>query len=189
MHQLDWATHKIGQKMIAPISLMFILKWWAITAVFLLVSTFYFNMITKFTFFMALLESVPARGSMKRLLIKYSNNFGQWLWLSWYVVTSADTRDPQFKSSHRPNFMLNRFTVNCWKDKNEEKEARIGPFKKHCLNHWPMKSYLSFVFFKNWPIKASFCLFSSFYHYNFNNANWKKFRLCAWDLNPLATGW
>ena len=30
---------------------------------------------------------------------------------------------------------------------------------------------------------ASFCLFSSFSHYNFNNTNWKKCRWCGWDLN------
>ena len=33
-------------------------------------------------------------------------------------------------------------------------------------------------------ITTSFCLFSSFSHFNFNNANWKKRRLCAWDSNP-----
>ena len=37
---------------------------------------------------------------------------------------------------------------------------------------------------KNGPIPASFCLFSSFSHYNFNNTTWKKLRLCTWDLNP-----
>ena len=36
--------------------------------------------------------------------------------------------------------------------------------------------------FLNWPILASFCLFSFFSHYNFNT-NWKKRRWCAWDLN------
>ena len=29
-----------------------------------------------------------------------------------------------------------------------------------------------------------FCLFSSFSSYNFNNTNWKKHRLYAWDSNP-----
>ena len=38
--------------------------------------------------------------------------------------------------------------------------------------------------FLNIPIPASFCLFSSFSHYNFNNTIWKKCRWCAWDLNP-----
>ena len=39
-------------------------------------------------------------------------------------------------------------------------------------------------FYKNGPIPASFCLFSFFSHYNFNNTNWKKHRWCAWDSNP-----
>ena len=42
---------------------------------------------------------------------------------------------------------------------------------------------LGFVL-KNGPILASFCLFSSFSNYNFNNTNWKKHRWCAWDSNP-----
>ena len=37
-------------------------------------------------------------------------------------------------------------------------------------------------FYKNWPIPASFCLFSFFSCYNFNT-NWKKCRWCAWDSN------
>ena len=37
--------------------------------------------------------------------------------------------------------------------------------------------------FLNGPFTASFCLFSSFTHYNFNNTNWKKLRRFAWDLN------
>ena len=41
-----------------------------------------------------------------------------------------------------------------------------------------------FVCFLNGPIMASFCLFSLFSRYNFNNTNWKKCRWCAWDLNP-----
>ena len=41
------------------------------------------------------------------------------------------------------------------------------------------------IFFKkNGPIPASFCLFSLFSRYNFNNTNWKKRRWCAWDSNP-----
>ena len=39
------------------------------------------------------------------------------------------------------------------------------------------------MFFKNWPIPASFGLFSFFSRYNFNT-NWKKDRWCAWDSNP-----
>ena len=40
------------------------------------------------------------------------------------------------------------------------------------------------VFFKKGPIPASFCLFSSFSHNNFNYTNWKKHRWCSWDSNP-----
>ena len=34
------------------------------------------------------------------------------------------------------------------------------------------------------PIPASFCLFSSFSRYKFNNTNWKKGRWWAWNSNP-----
>ena len=37
------------------------------------------------------------------------------------------------------------------------------------------------------PTPASFCSFSSFSHYNFNNTNWKKLRWCVWDSNPRQT--
>ena len=37
-------------------------------------------------------------------------------------------------------------------------------------------------FLKNGTILASFCLFSSFSRYNFNNTNWKKRRCCAWPV-------
>ena len=43
-----------------------------------------------------------------------------------------------------------------------------------------------FFFKKNGPIPPSFCLFSSFSHYSFNN--WKKHRWCAWDSNPGPQG-
>ena len=39
------------------------------------------------------------------------------------------------------------------------------------------------LLYKNGPNTSSFCLFSSFSHYNFNNTNWKKCRWCVWDLN------
>ena len=43
----------------------------------------------------------------------------------------------------------------------------------------------AYCYFKCGPITASFCLFSSFSHYN-SNLNWKKngARCCAWDSNP-----
>ena len=40
------------------------------------------------------------------------------------------------------------------------------------------------IIFLNGPILASFCLFSLFSWYNFNNTNWKKHRWSAWDMNP-----
>ena len=48
----------------------------------------------------------------------------------------------------------------------------------------PLASFHIIGFLKNGPIRASFCLFSSFSRYNFNNTNWKKHRWCAWDSNP-----
>ena len=41
------------------------------------------------------------------------------------TVVASDTRDPQFKSSHRQNITLNI----CLKKKIKEKEAGNGPFK------------------------------------------------------------
>ena len=40
------------------------------------------------------------------------------------------------------------------------------------------------TYLKSGPIPASFCLFSLFSQYNFNNTYWKKRRWCGWDLNP-----
>ena len=55
---------------------------------------------------------------------------------------------------------------------------------------WTSPLLCNFCFFaldvdilKNGPMSASFCLFSLFSHYNFNNTNEKKWRWCAWDLN------
>ena len=41
-----------------------------------------------------------------------------------------------------------------------------------------------FISYKNRPMPASFYLFSSFSHYNFNNTIWKKHRWCARYSNP-----
>ena len=46
---------------------------------------------------------------------------------------------------------------------------------------WAIFLFRSYSFF-NGPIPASFCLFSLFSRYNFNN--WKKRRWSAWDSNP-----
>ena len=52
-------------------------------------------------------------------------------------------------------------------------------FQHDILMYW--QSILDFL---NGLIPATFCLFSSFSHYNFNITNWKKHRWSAWDLNP-----
>ena len=50
------------------------------------------------------------------------------------------------------------------------------------VNKIPIK--ICWFFLKNGPVPASFCLFSFFSCYNFNNTNWKKHWWCAWDSNP-----
>ena len=47
----------------------------------------------------------------------------------------------------------------------------------------PDRVILGYILLQNGPIPASFCLFLSFSHYNFNNTNHKKRRRCTWDLN------
>ena len=59
-----------------------------------------------------------------------------------------------------------------------------GNWFLHCLptcNEWYFTKKI--VFLKKEPIPATFCLFSSFSHYNLNNKNWKKRRWRAWDSN------
>ena len=43
-------------------------------------------------------------------------------------VVVSNTRSPRFKYSHNQEFILNIFTVNCWKDEKIEKEAGNGPY-------------------------------------------------------------
>ena len=72
---------------------------------------------------------------------------------------------------------------------------RIGKFtypirrtvQRHQQPHLPTDLYTCmwffiFIFFKNGPIPASYCLFLLFSRYNFNK--WKKRRWSAWDSNP-----
>ena len=49
----------------------------------------------------------------------------------WRVFT-LDTKGPWFKASNWPNFTLNILLI-IWKDKNNEKEAWIGPFIKQTI--------------------------------------------------------
>ena len=63
--------------------------------------------------------------------------------------------------------------------------SNMGPNPSHywCLRSWGTGiKWKTFYFLKNGPILASFCLFTSFSHYNFNN--WKKHSWWAWDSNP-----
>ena len=46
------------------------------------------------------------------------------------VGREDDNRGPWFESRHRQNLKINIVTVNCWKDKNKEKEAKNGSFFK-----------------------------------------------------------
>ena len=56
-------------------------------------------------------------------------------------AVGTDSWGPQFKSSHREQFILHIYCKLYWKDKNKEKEAGNGPFKKS----WSFTSLLSFV--------------------------------------------
>ena len=44
-------------------------------------------------------------------------------------AVTSDTRGLRLKSSHYQNFIMNIFTVNCWKDKNKEKRGGNGLLK------------------------------------------------------------
>ena len=45
-------------------------------------------------------------------------------------VVACNTRGTHLESSKRPIFIVKIFPVNCLKDKNKEKEAGNGHFKK-----------------------------------------------------------
>ena len=72
--------------------------------------------------------------------------------------------------------------------------AKIFNALKHCYRQPTIPTTVnynnkgSYFFLKNGQIPASFCLFSSFSHFNFKNTSWKKHRWCAWDLNPQPQG-
>ena len=75
---------------------------------------------------------------------------------------------------------INFFTANqcrkmCWDSNSQPSEHESPPITT--------KQILNVFFKKNGPYPASFCLFLSFSHYNFNNTNWKKCRWCAQDSN------
>ena len=58
-------------------------------------------------------------------------------------VVASNTRGPQFKSSHRQNFMINIFTANCWKDKTKEKSGREWPIFD--CGQWPKDLVITWV--------------------------------------------
>ena len=74
---------------------------------------------------------------------------------------------------------------------HSSKNPKIENTKKHSTqvrrhrNAWRNRWIITFNVKdkKIGPIPASFCLFLLFPQYNFNNTNWKKRRLCAWDSN------
>ena len=46
-------------------------------------------------------------------------------------AVTSNSRGPRFESSHQQKFILNVCSQLHGKDENKEKEAWIGPFKKH----------------------------------------------------------
>ena len=79
---------------------------------------------------------------------------------------------------HFSHLFVVKIVMCVWKDQNKLKRGRGWPiFKnKNQFNHNErclLYLCLYFILFKNGPIPASFCLFSSFSHYNFNYSNWK----------------
>ena len=56
----------------------------------------------------------------------HNRSFGNCCGLVCRAVAS-DTKGPRFKSSHPQNFIVNIFTFNCWKYKNNEKRDREWP--------------------------------------------------------------
>ena len=50
---------------------------------------------------------------------------GKWL----CTVVASNTRGPQFESSHWQKFIMNIFTVNCWKDENKKNGSWMAHLK------------------------------------------------------------
>ena len=100
----------------------------------------------------------------------------QRLWLRWDLnhghLVSVLAALPQLKQKNFPDFLVflqNNLFI-----------SKTGHKKNTKTNNYILLT--RFFFEKNGPIPASFCLFSLFSHYNFNN--WKKNRWCAWESNP-----
>ena len=69
-------------------------------------------------------------------------------------------------------------------------DKKVLNFQKvHTIKSFSMHGQVCSLFY-NGTIPASFCLFSFFSLYNFNNTNRKKCRWCICDLNPgPQDGW
>ena len=62
---------------------------------------------------------------------------GQWCGAVGRAVTS-NSRGLRFESSHQQDFIMNIFTINCWKDENKEKKRPVMAhflFKKQKIGH------------------------------------------------------
>ena len=44
-------------------------------------------------------------------------------------TVTSNTSGPGLESSHKQNFIMRIFTINCWKDEKPKKEAGNGPLK------------------------------------------------------------
>ena len=89
-------------------------------------------------------------------------------------VIASDTRDLQFETSHRQNFILNIFTVNCWNDENKEKSGRDWPLKTLWLYDADDLKYKIrwnvIVFY--WNDSSSYSLQSTVFY--LSNVDWKE---------------
>ena len=88
-------------------------------------------------------------------------SLGHWLWLTVGTAVAANSRGPQFESSHRKTVMSEMYLFNSqlhWKGDNKEKETIDGPFVKKA----PHSATCFASIFKFWPLPASFSLFLLF---------------------------
>ena len=60
---------------------------------------------------------------------------------------ASSTRGPRFKSSHGPNFIMNIFTANCWKDENKEEKCHMG------MGHYEISVQINRIELRNCGLK------------------------------------
>ena len=118
-------------------------------------------------------------------------SLGHWLWLTVGTAVAANSRGPQFESSHRKTVMSEMYLFNSqlhWKGDNKEKETIDGPFVKKA----PHSATCFASIFKFWPLPASFSLFLLFqyslYKIKFSNECIRNADLWSWkqSLNQLS---